>query len=267
MKKNRLILAFAAVIVLSAAALAAAIAVPQPAKNYTTMREMYEDLYENINMATICSSYGGFSSVAKSADTIVIVKADDELAAENSNNYETGKSFFYAESTRSVTTIEFIKNERGFETVTEIIDRNGLAEDGTLLVEENCWPLQKDCCYVLFLENGKKTIGWQQSKIDLTNLGLNGYKNQVVSVLTQWDMLEYVSGPENCAELMEGFLEADYISGPSYAYYEESYGGLDWQPIILTTEYTDEGMELIIEYAEDEKNNRILYKADTLIYA
>lgn len=134
MKKKRLIITLAAMIVLSAAALAAAIAAPQPTKNYTSMQEMYEDKYENIKMLTVCSSYGSFNAIANKADTIVVVRADDELAAQHSNIHEAKNSHFSAASVRSVTTLETIKNER----VTEITDLNGLKPDGTLYVEENC---------------------------------------------------------------------------------------------------------------------------------
>lgn len=262
MKKKRLILAFAAVAVLSVAALAAAIAVPQPGKNYATMREMYEDKYENIKMLTVCSSYGGFDAIANKADTVVVVRTDDELTSQHSNIHEAKNSHFSAASRRSVTTLEAVKNEG----VTEITDLNGLKPDGALYVEENCWPMLKDGCYIVFLEDGK-TIGWHHSKIDLTNLRLTDYENQVISVLAQWELLEIVSETNKAAEVLAGFLEAERIADPSFKFYEEYYGGLNWQSIELTTKYTVKGMEMKLEYAEDTEHNRTLYRLGGLIYA
>lgn len=262
MKKKRLIIALAAAVILSAAALAAAIAVPQPTKNYTSMQEMYEDKYENIKMLTVCSSYGSFNAVANKADTIVVVRADDELTAQVSSIHEAKNSHFSAASRRSVTTLEAIKNEG----VTEITDLNGLKPDGTLYVEENCWPMLKDGCYIVFLEGGK-TIGWRQGKIDLTNLRLNDYENQVISVLAQWDMLEFTGETDKAAEVLAEFLEAEFIAAPYFEFYEEYYGGQDWQAIKLTTEYTSSGMEMQLEYAADEEHDRMLYRIDGLIYA
>lgn len=262
MKNKRLIFALAAVVVLSAAALAAAIAVPQPGKNYATMREMYEDKYENIKMLTVCSSYGGFDAIANKADTVVVVRADDELTPQHSNIHEAKNSHFSAASRRSVTTLEAIKNEG----VTEITDLNGLKPDGTLYVEENCWPMLKDGCYIVFLEDGK-TIGWHHSKIDLTNLRLTDYEDQVVGVLAQWELLEIVSETNKAADVLAGFLEAERIADPSFEFYEEYYGGLDWQSVELTTKYTAKGMEMKLEYAEDAEHGRVLYRLDGLIYA
>lgn len=232
-------------------------------KNYENLREMYEDIYRDVRVKTVCHAFGSRASAANHAKAIAIVTANDELTAERS---EIDEATLGASSMRQITALRFIKNECGLEGTFDVTDNCGLHTDGTLWVEENCWPMLQDNCYAVFLDGERCTVGWNFSKIDLTNLRLNGDDTNIIRLLGEWNMLEISSGTENAAELVAGFLGADYIAGPSYSYYEDTYGVLDWQPIVLTTDYTAKGMEIVMEYAEDEAAHRILYRLDKMIY-
>mgnify|MGYP007070023742 CR=1 FL=1 len=121
----------------------------------TDFKEYYQQEYANIAISG-SANYMVFDSrlLMQQAHTIAIVTPLDALTTENSYGISSSGDLYYnAHSIRKVQVIQVFKNEKNYDDTIEIAEKCVLLEDGTLVMDEYCYPMQVGNYYLVFLTN------------------------------------------------------------------------------------------------------------------
>ena len=228
--------------------------------DHESHQAVYEDIYPNMREQTMCYIYADYDSLCRIADTIALVTPNEELDPEKAKGgSHVGREHRNPETPRQVTALRFIKNELGLGEQFEMTEDCALGESGTLYYQEDYYPMQMGNCYLIFMKKGD-VVSSGLGCIDLANLRLEWVTQECIELLYEWGMLIDASNTKDLDRLIDGYINSGVAASSDYVYYEETYGGYDWQSFAFTTEYTDPGMEFELEYAEDDE--AILYRVD-----
>ena len=138
--------------------------------------DYYRSIYPNIQGSGLIVELAqfGFSDLLHYAETVAVVTPLDELTADNTFGI-SGKRYDNIHSLRRVKALQYFKNEQGYGDSFEMTEFCGLLEDGTLVMTEDCWPMQRGVVYLVFLRGRQHPapVSACNGKFDLTHLELN----------------------------------------------------------------------------------------------
>ncbi len=256
LNKKQAILISVTVLLLVFAAVIAAFALKAPGEpGAETMQELFLDIYPDVRVSGMCNYMQfNYDELTNWAHTIAVVTPLDDLTAENSYGIsEDGDRFFNAHSVREVQLVEVFKNEKGYKDTMRIAEKCVVLEDGTLVAEEACYPMQRGDYYLVFLTDSgygyPLSLSADNGKYDLTHLRLNNRPQLLVEMLYDLGLAGGTGVLSRSMDILTDF------TAPECLWYveEESYSALDartdWQSVTLTTPYTDSNMTIDFVYA------------------
>ena len=208
-----------------------------------SFHELTSKRYSKVALSGMADySQWDFEGLMGYAHTVALVTPVDELSPDNSFGIEeSGDKYHKAYSVRKVEVIEYYKNEKNYGDTFEMAEKCVMLNDGTLVMKEDCYPMEKGDCYLVFLiDSGyggyPLSISADNGKIDLTYLSLNTRKSLAAEALLEFDLLEPTP------ELTKEQLEETFVD------FSSSRMGTEYYPVVLSTSYTKKGMELELEY-------------------
>lgn len=251
MKKNIIIaIALTAVLGISAVLLY----VDNSEKNYTSMAERVAEEYECTVTAMASELQLTYISMVNAADTIVIAQASDQLTAENSvitQKYREKNNSTYVSDFYSVRQVEPLKTIRGDANNLLIQQECAKLTTDKVVAYDGCYPLVKGDVYALFAVRQEETdninvpFSTDNGILNLSYLKLN--RRADLAAMTAVDLFE----TEFPKELETAFLKSRHpgnlvdedILIPIFE--DNAYR---WNSVVVTTPYTENGMELSVEY-------------------
>ena len=234
------------------------------------MSEYYQNIYSSI-ITSGQSDYMqyDFNGLYKHAHTIALVTPCDELTTQNSHGISSkGDKFYHAYSVRKLSVIEYYKNENNYDSTLEIAEKCVCLDNGSLVMEESCYPMQKGHTYLVFLT--KSGYGYplamsaNNGKFDLTLLSLNTYQQVMIAALYRLGLISSDCLQDNIADI-ESMLEAKPLYGVNDAGYSSLDSKTAWKSMTLYTDYTDRDYRIKAYAANSENGN--MYKLGSYIFA
>lgn len=235
-------------------------------REFDSMREYMESKYSKIKVSASGDYVQyNYQELMDSALIVAVVTPKDELTVDNSHGVtDSGDIFYVAHSLREVRVVESIKGDMNVGTTIKIAEKCVLLEDGTLVMFEDCYPMQKDDYYLIFLTtssypgNPLLAISADNGKYDLSNLYLTSNRRTRLLAEACVDLWpEIQEGNEN----KEGLFSAE--SGLSV--YDQKDTD-KWKPMYFTSPYTESGKELVIEVLERESQTFYRIDEDYYVY-
>ena len=238
---------------------------------FSTMSEYYLDKYEKIKVSGM-SDYAqyDYDMLYNRAHTVAIVTPAEALSTENSYGISAdGDRYYNAHSVRTFQVAEYFKNEHNYGETIEIAEKCVLLEDGTIVMEENCYPMEMGHSYLIFLINSgyghPLSISANNGYFDLNLLSLNDYKIVLIHALYGLNLIETNSRSRAAtSETFETLEEAETVYGSADAGFAPLDASMSWETISIDTEYTDSGYELKLYY--DDTGDETYYKCGEFIY-
>lgn len=235
-----------------------------------TMRELFLDIYTDVQLSGMCNYLQfNYAELTSWAHTIAVVTPLDDLTTENSYGIsESGDRFYNAHSVREVQLVEVFKNEKGYKDTMKIAEKCVVLEDGTLVAEEACYPMQRGDYYLVFLFNSgygyPLSLSADNGKYDLTHLRLNNRQHLLVEMLYDLGLAESAGLRARNMDFLADFTKPHALCYKDGADYASLDARTDWSSLPLTTRYTDSGMTINLEYAENTEG--IMAKLGDYIY-
>jgi len=239
----------------------------KPHQHFDTIHDYYNARYTGIH----CSGMADFlqydySNLFRYAHTVAVVTPLDELSTENTFGI-SGKDdpYYNIHSVREVKVLEYFKNEQEYGDTFEIAEECGVLEDGTLVMLEDCWPMQKGDTYLVFL--CKSGFGYPLSisacngKFDLTHLDLNCRQHSLVllNALLELNLLTEDSIHRVGVALQET-TEIYFFYQPEDDKHITRDDFIKWESYRLYTRWTDKHYSLTIKCGTDEEGTVYSYR-------
>jgi len=237
----------------------------------SNMRDLMESRYSSYHDGGM-SNYEVFDyeGLVKYACTIALVTSSDTLSTDMSRDIGTkggieGDLYYDTYSLRTVEVLEFYKNNRKFADTFDIAEQCILKDDGSVIAEDSCYPLQEGDTYLLFLIIGGKgkplSISGDNGNFNLTYLRLNDKLRVAIEALCDLNILEYDKAYDDIINSLNASSIVMFNTEEEVnAFYLEN----EWDTIALTTPYTKDGMAVQLEYAKT--NSGYLFSLGNGIY-
>ena len=244
--------------------LAAILLFTRPKQRFTTFEDYVHALYPTVRTGGIleyATAYEKYTSLRAKAHTIAVVTPLDELTGENTFAVSSGKRYTGGYSVRKVRVLKYFKNAKEYGEEFEMAEECGLAEDGTLVMQENCWPMQKGDVYLVFLDDSYNVrkyptpIRGCNGRFDLTHLELNcaEYSRSLLTALLKLDLLTKKSLRRAGKDLLEAVDSASPVYWPKDEEHLAKEAEIKWKTYELYTPWTDRNYPLTIECGTDEE--------------
>ena len=231
---------------------------PKPKQRFAAAEDYYRSIYPNIQGSGLIVELAqfGFSDLLHYAETVAVVTPLDELTADNTFGI-SGKRYDNVHSLRRVKALQYFKNEQGYGDSFEMTEFCGLLEDGTLVMTEDCWPMQPGDVYLVFLQGKRQPapISACNGKYDLTHLELNcgQHAKVLLSALLELDLLTEKSLKRAGQDLLYAVRAADPVYWPEDKAHSDRENAVKWRSFTLFTPWTDKDYPLTIKYGVDEE--------------
>lgn len=244
--------------------LAAIILFTRPRQRFASFEDYYHALYPTIRTGGIleyAATYEKYYDLRIKAHTIAVVTPLDALTRENTFSVSSGKRYSGGYSVRKVRVLKYFKNANEYGEEFELAEECGLAEDGTLVMQEHCWPMQKGVVYLVFLDDS--TVGLKyptpirgcNGKFDLTHLDLNCAEHSriLLTALLKLELLTKKSLRRAGKDLLEAVDSASPVYWPKDEEHLAKEAEIQWQTYELYTPWTDRNHPLTVECGTDEE--------------
>ncbi len=244
--------------------LAAILLFTRPRERYASFEDYYHALYPTVATGGILeygTIYDKYYDLRTKAHTIAVVTPLDALTRENTYATSSGKRYTGGYSVRKVRVLKYFKNGKEYGEEFEMAEECGLAEDGTLVMQENCWPMQKGDVYLVFLDDSYNVrkyptpIRGCNGRFDLTRLELNSAEHSriLLTALLKLDLLTKKSLRRAGKDLLEAVDSADPVYWPKDEEHLAKEAEIKWKTYELYTPWTDRNYPLTIECGTDEE--------------
>ena len=269
-----------------AAVLVAVMLLRSPGENKPaqSLAEYYEGIYGDVRQVSI-SDYAqyDYKGLYARAAVVAIVTPLDDLTTENTFEWGDKDILLETYSVREVKAVKIYKNIWELGNKFQIAEYCGIAENGTMIMKDSEYPMQKGSDYlVFFCESGLDypiVISADNGKFDLTHLSLNTHKEVLVDALFDLGLADTGGHDEiakqaiSSAKMLFGDLEEIngmlaqggkwYPQWKLYALssYKEDLGKAErdellrrtaeWDSFVLTTKYTDKAYAIKIAYSDE----------------
>ncbi len=227
----------------------------QQTPRFSTMEAYYTAQYGEIRTGGM-SDYAqyDYERLYSRAHTVAIVTPTEALSAENTYGISPdGDRYYNLHAVRTFQVEAFFKNERGYGETMEIAEKCGRLADGSIIAEENCYPMEMGHFYLVFLTGSgygyPLYISANNGYFDLNLLSLNAYQTVLIHALYDLALLDG-DASASLTPLMEGFSAAKILCSTA----DLEPGASDspnWKAISLDTEYTEDGYALMLYYDDD----------------
>ena len=236
----------------------------RPKQRFAAFEDYYHALYPTVRTGGILEyapPYEKYYSLRTKAHTIAVVTPLDELTGENTFAVSSGKRYTGGYSVRKVRVLKYFKNAKEYGEEFEMAEECGLAEDGTLVMQENCWPMQKGDVYLVFLDDSIVGLKYPapirgcNGRFDLTHLDLNSaeYSRSLLTALLKLDLLTKKSLRRAGKDLLEAVDSASPVYWPKDEEHLAKEAEIKWKTYELYTPWTDRNYPLTIECGTDEE--------------
>ena len=187
---------------------------------YKTMDEMMAAIYPDTHITSMCAEraiYQYNAQLWRAAETVALVTPIDELTSINSFQAGGRQSWY---SKRQVEVIEFFKNANQYGSEFVMAEQCGLTDEGTLVRERFCYPMQTGDYYLVFLAPAQAyvdypvVLGLYDGKIDLSNMRLN--IQMPTATKAALDLLD-TNTPEDAAQ---AFVKSEWLALRTERYLE-----------------------------------------------
>ena len=249
-----------------------------------SMMEYYEGIYGDVRQVSI-SDYAQFDykGLYARAAVVAIVTPLDNLTTENTFEWGDKDVLLETYSVREVKAEKFYKNIWELDDKFQIAEYCGIAENGTMIMKDSEYPMQKGNEYLVFLcESGLDypiVISADNGKFDLTHLSLNTHKEVLVDALLDLGLADTGGHDEiakqaiSSTKMLFGDLDelnAALAEGAKWSptwklyalsSYKEDLGKeerdellrrtAEWDSFFLTTKYTDKAYTIKIAYSDE----------------
>ena len=232
----------------------------KPQQPYATMRDYTQARYPAIRSAGITDFMQyDYADLFRYAHTVAVVTPLDELTAENTYGVsESGDRYYNIHSLREVKAITYFKNEKEYGDTFTLAEECGVLSDGTLVMLEDCWPMQKGDTYLVSL--CKSGFGYPISvsgcngKFDLTHLDLNcrQHSKVLLNALLELDLLTEKSVRQAGAVLREA-ASAQPVYWPEDEEHIAKESAIEWKTFALYTPWTERSYPLTLKRGTDEE--------------
>ena len=231
---------------------------PKPKQRFAAAEDYYRSIYPNIQGSGLIVELAqfGFADLFHYAETVAVVTPLDKLTADNTFGI-SGKRYDNVHSLRRVKALQYFKNEQGYGESFEMTELCGLLEDGTLVMTEDCWPMEPGVIYLVFLrgKHHPAPVSACNGKYDLTHLELNcpQHAQVLLSALLELDLLTKKSVRRAGQDLLYAALAADPVYWPEDEEHIARENAVKWRSFALFTPWTDKDYPLTIKYGADEE--------------
>ncbi len=247
----------------------------RPGQRFAAFEDYYHALYPTVRTGGIleyATTYEKYNDLRIKAHTIAVVTPLDELTRENTFAVSSGKRYSGGYSVRKVRVLQYFKNAKEYGEEFEMAEECGLAEDGTLVMQENCWPMQKGDVYLVFLDDSNAGLKYPtpirgcNGKFDLTHLDLNCSEHSriLLSALLKLELLTEKSLRRAGKDLLEAVNSASPVFWPKDEEHLAKEADIKWKTYELYTPWTDRNYPLMIECGTDEGGAIYRYLQTTL---
>lgn len=244
--------------------LAAIVLFMRPRQRFASFEDYYHALYPTVRTGGILeygTIYEKYYDLRIKVHTIAVVTPLDELTRENTFSVSSGNRYSGGYSVRKVRVLKYFKNANEYGEVFELAEECGLAEDGSLVMQENCWPMQKGDVYLVFLDDSYVVREYPtpfrgcNGKFDLTHLNLNCAEHSriLLTALLKLDLLTKKSLRRPGKDLLEAVDSARDVYWPKDEEHLAKEAEITWQTYELYTPWTDRNYPLTIECGTDEE--------------
>lgn len=255
--------------------LAAILLFARPKQRFTTFEDYVHALYPTVRTGGIleyATAYEKYTSLRAKAHTIAVVTPLDALTRENTFAVSSGNRYSGGYSVRKVRVLKYFKNEKEFGKEFEMAEECGLAENGNLVMQENCWPMQKGDVYLVFLDDSGAGLKYPtpirgcNGKFDLTHLELNcaEYGQVLLTALLKLELLTKKSLRLAGKDLLEAVDSASAVYWRQDKEHLAKEAEIKWKAYELYTPWTDRSYPLTIKCGTDEEGAIYQYLQTTL---
>lgn len=223
-------------------------------KEYTSMAERVGKEYNYTVVAMASELQFTYTSMVNAADTIVIAQVADQLTEDNSvitQKYREKNKSTYVSDFYSVRQVEPLKTVKGNADNLLIQQECAKLTTDKVVTYDACYPMIKGDVYALFTVKQEETnninvpFSTDNGILNLSYLKLN--RRADLAAMTAVDLFE-TGFPK---ELETAFLKSRHpgnlvdedILIPIFE--DNAYR---WNSVVVTTPYTENGMELSVEY-------------------
>jgi len=271
-KLSKKTLAFSLTGILVCLVLTAIILFTKPQQRFATIQDYYQARYPAIRSSGMADFVQyDYSDLFRYAHTVAVVTPLDELSVENTFGIaERGDRYYNIHSIREVKVLAYFKNEREYGDTVELAEECGVLEDGTLVMLEDCWPMQKGDTYLVFLCNSgfgyPLSVSACNGKFDLTHLDLNCAEHSriLLTALLKLELLTEKSLRRAGKDLLEAVNSASPVYWPKDEEHLAKEAGIKWKTYELYTPWTDRNYPLMIKCGTDEEGVIYRYLQTTL---
>lgn len=230
-------------------------------QSFATIQDYYQSKYRVIRAAGLAEYMQyDYPGLERRAHTIAVVTPLDDLTAENTFGIsESGDRYYYIHSVRTVKVLQYFKNEKEYGDTIVMAEMCGSLEDGTLVMMEDCWPMQRGDTYLVFLcDSGfgyPLSVSACNGKYDLTHLNLNCEYHSCVLMNAMLDLglLTEESVKKAGMELLEAVAAANAVYWPQDKEHIIKENAIEWQSFTLFTPWTNKNYPLILKSGSDEE--------------
>ena len=255
--------------------LAAILLFTRPRERFATFEDYVHALYPTVRTGGIleyATPYEKYETLRTKAHTVAVVTPLDALTRENTYATSSGNRYSGGYSVRKVRVLKYFKNEKEYGKEFEMAEECGLAENGNLVMQENCWPMQKGDVYLVFLDDSRAGLKYPipirgcNGKFDLTHLELNcaEYGQVLLTALLKLELLTKKSLRRAGKDLLEAVDSASAVYWRQDKEHLAKEAEIKWKTYELYTPWTDRSYPLTIKCGTDEEGAIYQYLQTTL---
>ena len=246
--------------------IAAIVLFPKPQRRFTEIKDYYQTCYPDIRCSGMADYLQfDYPGLFRYAHTAAIVTPLDRLSADNTYGIgESGDIYYNIHSVRKVKVLKYFKNEQGYGDTIELVEECGMLADGTVVMLEDCWPMQEGDTYLVFLCSSgfgyPLTVSACNGQFDLTHLDLNcrQHSRVLLNALLELDLLTEKS-VRQAGEILREAASAMPVYWPEDEEHIAKENEMEWKTVELYTQWTDKNYPLTVKWGTDEDGSIYQY--------